>query len=147
MSQRVSLNAPLERTPAPPALRKAGYRRHAHSSCDGAPVIFLPELGAPGEGQKLLTITDGQLDGESSAGAYIIDPALYPEEIAAPLATWAADMTGQGQSAFLATYDSREALDTPSDEESARNAVADEPASAAWKEWRERVRSDSTLPH
>jgi len=83
------------------------------------PVIFTD--GATGadaqrDERKFLRIVDGAVEGDIDDSAYVLDPALYPDDIAAPLATWVMDMTGQGQSAFLALEDAREALDLPQDE-------------------------------
>jgi hypothetical protein len=79
-----------------------------------APVIFV--AGAPSDEQRFLTFAGGEVAGEIDPGAYIVDPALYPDDIVAPLETWIADLTGEGQSGFLAMDDARAALDVPADE-------------------------------
>jgi hypothetical protein len=87
-----------------------------------APVIFV--AGVPGDEQRFLSIAGGEVAGEIDPGAYIVDPALYPDAIVAPLETWVADLTGQGQSGFLSVADAREALDVPSDEARAMKQAA-----------------------
>ncbi len=81
-----------------------------------APVIYVDDAEPPTDQRKFLRIVDGVVDGHIDRGAYILDPALYPDQIAAPLATWVADLTGAQQSAFLSAADAREALDPPSSE-------------------------------
>jgi hypothetical protein len=85
-----------------------------------APVVFLE--GA--DPRKVLTVRDGELVGSAGSGAYVLDPALYPDEIAVPLETWIDDLTGQDQDAFLLVSDAREALDPPSDEAQAMERAA-----------------------
>jgi hypothetical protein len=84
------------------------------------PIVF---FGPPTEGRKFLTIRNGEVVGELDGKAYVIDPALYPDEIAAPLATWIDDLTPENENGFLSVSDAREALDPPRDEAQAMERI------------------------
>lgn len=89
-----------------------------------APVIYLDESEPPTDERKFLRIVEGEVIGDIDSDAYILDPALYPDQIAMPLATWVADLTGQRQMAFLSAADARQALDVPQDESTAIERIA-----------------------
>lgn len=81
-----------------------------------APVIFVTRSEGTEDSRKFVWIRDGAIVGEADRGAYIIDPALYPDEIVVPLGTWVKDLVGQGQSGFLSLGDARDASDPPTNE-------------------------------
>jgi hypothetical protein len=79
-----------------------------------APVVFTTAAGRDSANARVLEINAGVPAGEYPDGAYVIDPALYPDEIAAPLAQWVADVTGQPQAdVFISLGEGREAQDPP----------------------------------
>ncbi len=80
-----------------------------------APVIFVSDAPSSARDPMLLMIQAGEVVGEIDPDAYIVDPALYPDDIVALLRTWVDDLTGQEQDGFLSLNDAREALDVPLD--------------------------------
>ncbi len=81
-----------------------------------APVITLPGSSVPVDSKRFASIRNGEVVGGVDDHAYVVDPALYPDALVAPLATWVNDLTHQGQSGFLSLDDAREALNVPPDE-------------------------------
>jgi hypothetical protein len=75
------------------------------------PVVY---LGAgPTSDQRHVDVRDGELAGDLPPAAYVVDPALYPEELVVPLRTWVDDLTPPGTDAYLVIDDARNALAAP----------------------------------